>query len=44
MSEVEIENIIRPRDILLAVEDIDVSGMEISKVTKLIQSKSTAKN
>jgi hypothetical protein len=36
MSEAEKEKVIRPRDILLAVKDIDVSGKKIGKVTELI--------
>ncbi len=44
MSEAEKEKVIRSRDILLAVKDIDVSGMKIVEATELIQSKSMARN
>jgi hypothetical protein len=43
MFEAEKGNVIRPRDKLLAIEDIDLSGMESGKVRELIQSKSMAK-
>jgi hypothetical protein len=44
MSDAEKEKIIRPGDILLAVEDIDVTGMKIGEVTEFIASKSTEKS
>jgi hypothetical protein len=44
MSESVKEKIIYPRDTFLAVKDIDISGMTLHEVMKLIQSKSMETN
>ncbi len=44
MSEAEKEGVITPGDILLAVDDIDVKGLDTCTVKELIESKTTADN